>query len=37
MEDLKAGVLLICPKGSQHSFINTGDDDLVILMIVVAK
>lgn len=36
-EELKAGVMHICPKGSEHSIINTGDDDLVMLTIVVAK
>ena len=36
-EELKAGVMHICPKGSQHTIINTGDEDLVILTIVVAK
>ena len=35
-EELKAGVMHICPKGSQHTIINTGDDDLVMLTIVVA-
>ena len=36
-EELKPGVMHICPKGSEHSIINTGDDDLVILTIVAAK
>ena len=36
-EQLRPGVMHICPKGSQHSIINTGDDDLVMLTVVVAK
>ncbi len=36
-EILKAGVMHICPKGSQHTIINTGEDDLVMLTIVVAR
>ena len=36
-EQLKQGVMHICPKGSQHTIINTGKDDLVILTIVVAR
>ena len=36
-EDLKPGVMHICPKGSEHSIINTGEDDLVMLTIVVKK
>lgn len=36
-EELKAGVMHICPKGSEHTIINTGDDDLVMLTVVVAK
>ena len=36
-EELKAGVMHICPKGSQHTIINTGDDELVMLTIVVAR
>ena len=27
----------ICPKGSVHTIMNTGEDDLVMLTIVVAK
>lgn len=34
-EVLKTGVMHICPQGSEHSIINTGDDDLVMLTIVV--
>ena len=33
-EELKPGVMHICPKNSQHSIINTGSDDLVMLTIV---
>ena len=36
-EELKPGVIHICPKESEHSIINTGEDDLVMLTIVVAK
>jgi len=36
-EELKPGVMHICPKGSEHSINNTGEDDLVMLTIVVKK
>ena len=36
-EALKPGVMHICPKGSVHSIINTGEEDLVMLTIVVKK
>ena len=36
-EILKAGTCHICKKGSQHSIENTGDDDLVLLTIVVER
>ena len=36
-EDLKPGVMHLCPKDSEHSIINTGEDDLVMLTIVVKK
>ena len=36
-EELKKGVMHICPKGSQHTIINTGTDDLIMLTIVVEK
>ena len=36
-ETLKPGVMHNCPKGSAHSIINTGDDNLVLLTVVVAK
>ena len=33
-EKLTPGVMHICPKGSEHSIINTGDEDLVMLTVV---
>ena len=36
-EDLKPGVMRICPQGSEHSIVNTGEEDLVMLTIVVKK
>ena len=36
-ETLVAGVCHICKKGSQHSIINTGEDDLVMLTVVVER
>ena len=36
-ERLYPGVLHICPKGSEHSIVNTGDEDLVMFTIVVAR
>ncbi len=36
-EALKPGGMHICPKGSEHSIINTGEEDLVMLTIVVKK
>ena len=36
-EDLKPGVMHICPQGSEHSIVNTGEEDLVMLTIVVKK
>ena len=36
-EELRPGVLHICPKGSMHSIINVGEEDLVMLTIVVKK
>ena len=36
-EELKPGVMHICPKGSDHSIINTGEEDLVMLTVVVKK
>lgn len=34
-ETLSAGICHICKKGSEHSIVNTGIEDLVILTIVV--
>lgn len=36
-EELAAGVCHICPKGSAHSIINTGDEDLVLITVVVER
>ena len=36
-EKLSSGIMHICPKGSEHSIINTGVDDLIMLTIVVAR
>lgn len=36
-EILASGVCHICPKGSEHSIINTGDVDLVMLTVVVER
>lgn len=36
-EILSAGVCHICKKGSSHSITNTGDENLVLLTIVVEK
>ena len=36
-EELRPGILHICPKGSEHSIINTGTEDLVLFTIVVAR
>ncbi len=36
-EALMPGVMHICPKGLEHSIINTGEEDLVMLTIVVKK
>ena len=36
-EELKPGMMHICPKDTEHSIINTGDEDLTILTIVVKK
>lgn len=36
-EALEPGVMHICPQGSTHSIRNTGDEDLVILTIVVKR
>lgn len=36
-EILLAGNCHICKKGSEHSIINTGDEDLVLLTVVVER
>ena len=36
-EVLSAGCCHICKKGSEHSIINTGKDDLCLLTIVVER
>ena len=36
-EELRPGVMHICPKGSEHQIINTGTENLVMLTIVVAR
>ena len=36
-EELAPGIMHICPKDSEHSIVNTGTEDLVMLTIVVKK
>lgn len=36
-EELTKGVCHICKKGSEHSIVNTGTEDLVLLTIVVER
>ena len=36
-EILSAGTCHICMKGSEHSIVNTGDEDLVLLTVVVER
>lgn len=36
-EKLTAGVCHVCLKGSEHSIINTGEEDLVLLTVVVEE
>lgn len=36
-ELLSAGVCHICPKGAEHSIVNTGTEDLVMLTVVVER
>lgn len=36
-EILKPGVCHLCKKGSSHSIVNSGNEDLVLLTIVVEK
>ncbi|HIX77655.1 MAG TPA: cupin domain-containing protein [Candidatus Fusicatenibacter merdavium] len=37
VELLTAGCCHICPKGSEHSIINTGSEDLCLLTVVVER
>ena len=36
-EELRPDVMHICPKGLEHSIVNTGEEDLVMLTIVAKK
>ncbi len=36
-EQLEAGVCHVCPKGAAHSIANTGEEDLVLLTVVVER
>ena len=36
-EELIAGVCHVCPKGSEHSIMNTGDEDLVLITVVIER
>lgn len=36
-EILRAGTCHICKKGSEHSIINTGNEDLILLTVVVER
>ena len=36
-ELLTAGTCHICKKGSEHSIVNTGNEDLVLLTVVVER
>lgn len=36
-EELRPGCCHICPQGSEHSIINTGDADLEIITVVVHR
>ena len=36
-ETLTAGVCHVCRKGSEHSIANTGEEDLVLLTVVVER
>ena len=36
-EILKKGTCHICQKGSEHSIVNTGDEDLVLITVVVER
>lgn len=36
-EELASGCCHICPKGSEHSIVNTGEQDLCLLTVVVER
>ena len=36
-EELKPGCCHVCKKGSGHSIVNTGEEDLVLLTVVVER
>lgn len=36
-ELLTAGKCHVCKKGSEHSIVNTGDEDLVLLTVAVER
>lgn len=36
-ESLEKGICHICKKGSAHSIINTGDEDLILVTVVVER
>ncbi len=36
-EPLRPGTCHICPKGSRHSIVNTGDDELVLWTVVIEE
>lgn len=36
-EILREGTCHICKKGSEHSIINTGEDDLILITVVVER
>ena len=36
-ETLSSGTCHICKKGSEHSIVNTGDEDLILITVVVER
>ena len=36
-ESLAPGTYHICKKGSEHSIVNTGEEDLVLLTVVIER
>ena len=36
-EELVPGVCHVCPKGSEHSIVNTGSEELIMLAVVVER